>query len=195
MLATNRQKKVLNFFKKSYDRDIKDIISNLKKDIFEWEKWEKYIYYTNDFDTTSEELINFDMTLLKDIELPNDWQKEKERKKKLYIKEQAKIEIKQIDNNSYYDSSPLDINFKNKRFVLTGGFSSGKKSDIEKSIKNLGGITASKISLKTDYLVQGTKDKDNLNNSIATAIDNRKNYGIPAIILEIDLIEELEANS
>lgn len=49
----------------------------------------------------------------------------------------------------------LHSQFSGKRFVISGVFESFSREDLKKEIEDLGGIIASSISSKTDYLVAG----------------------------------------
>lgn len=49
----------------------------------------------------------------------------------------------------------LHSQFSGKRFVVSGVFESFSREDLKKEIEDLGGIIASSISSKTDYLVAG----------------------------------------
>jgi DNA ligase (NAD+) len=49
----------------------------------------------------------------------------------------------------------LHSHFSGKRFVVSGVFESFSREDLKKEIEDLGGIIASSISSKTDYLVAG----------------------------------------
>ena len=199
MLATNRQKKVLRFF--NIDFSISTTqgqagleIDNIKKNPEKWKEWEKYCFLTNDYSQDSDELKKFNKTELKELQLPNNWDLKKGKEQ--YIENKVQQELENEPTNSPFDNPQPNIEFKEKKFVLSGNFSYGSKKECENKIKEQGGIISKSISSKTDYLILGGKGNSdykhgNYGSKVVKAMESRSNYGVPAIISEEHWTSEL----
>ena len=78
MNATNRQKKILNFFKIRYSPSISVgaagwEIAAIREDEGNRERWRRYLYLTRDFDFESPALKEFREEDLENIKIPEDW--------------------------------------------------------------------------------------------------------------------------
>lgn len=199
LLATNRQKKVLQFFNINFSINTTQgqaglEIDNIKKTPEKWKEWEKYCFLTSDFSKDCEELKEFDKNTLKKVQLPNDWNLK--NMKKQYIESKVQQELENEPTNSPFDNPQPSIEFKGRKFVLSGNFSYGSKKECENKIKEHGGIISKSISSKTDYLILGSEGSSdykhgNYGSKIVKAMDSRSNYGVPAIISEEHWSSEL----
>ena len=88
-----------------------------------------------------------------------------------------------------------DVLIEGNTFVLTGTFVSGKRADVERLLKDLGGLTGKNVTNTTKYLVIGIIGSDNWIHSsfgrkIEKAVDLRegKDTGI-CIISEEHLMQ------
>ena len=192
LLATNRQKKVLQFYKIEFSENITQgeigqIIHALKNDYEKWKEWEKYCFYTDDYDKHSEHLKKFDVNKLKDITLPKDWNHEKAEQE--YIEKEIAKQLDKEPDNSPFDKPQPIIEFTDRKFVLSGNFLYGTKKECENEITERGGIINKGVSSATDYLLIGSKGSPDYKHGsygskIVKAMDLRSNYGVPAIISE-----------
>lgn len=193
ILATDRQKKVLNFYGIKLSSNATQgkagaEIDKIKKDPTKWIEWKKYCFYTNDFNDGNDQLKEFDRDKLKNIVIPDNWDLEKQKQK--YIEEKVKILLKNEVDHSPFDNPQPNIEFKGRKFVLSGKFAScDSKSKCESEIKKHGGTISSSVSSKTDYLILGGEGSpdykhDTYGSKVVKAMNLRSNYGIPAIISE-----------
>jgi len=199
LLATNRQKKVLQFFNISFEKNLTQgqaglEIDRIKQIPKKWEKWEKYCFLMDDYNQDSDELKKFNKNELMKVQLPNDWDLEKMKQKS--IENKSLQQLKNELNHSPFDNPQPSIEFKGRRFVLSGNFLYGSKKECEDKIKEYGGIISNSISSKTDYLILGDGGSSDYKhgkygNKVVKAIDLRSNYGVPAIISETHWQQEL----
>ena len=199
LLATNRQKKVLQFFNIDFSINITQGKAGLKIDEIKqipekWNEWQKYCFLTNDFNQDSDQLKEFNQMELKEVQLPNNWDLKK--MKEQYIENKVQQELKNEPTNSPFDNPQPSIEFKGRKFVLSGNFSFGSKKECENKKKEHGGIISKSISSKTDYLVLGSDGSSdykhgNYGSKVVKAMESRSNYGVPAIISEEHWTAEL----
>ena len=199
LLATNRQKKVLRFFNITFSINITQgqaglEIGKIKQDYEKWNKWEKYCFLTNDFNQDSDELKEFNPMKLKEVQLPNDWNLKKMQEQ--YDENKVQQELENEPTNSPFDNPQPSIEFKGRKFVLSGKFSYGSKKECENRIKEHGGSISKSISSKTDYLVLGSEGSSDYKHGyygskVVKAMKSRSNYGVPAIISEEHWTAEL----
>ena len=199
ILATNRQKKVLRFFNIDFLINITQgqaglEIDNIKQIPDKWNEWEKYCFLTNDFSQDSDELKKFNKTVLKEVQLPNNWDYKK--MKEQYIESKVQQELENEPTHSPFDNPQPSIGFKGRKFVLSGNFSYGNKKEYEIEITKRGGIISKSISSKTDYLIVGSEGSSDYKHGdygtkVVKAMDLRSNYGVPAIISEEHCKSEL----
>jgi len=192
LLATNRQKKVLRFFNIDFGSILTQgqaglEIDKIKQSPKKWEEWEKYCFLTNDFNQDSDELKIYDKNKLSKVQLPSDWNLKKIKQK--FIEDKAHEQLEETPDHSPFDNPPSKIEFKGRKFVLSGNFSYGNKHECENKIKEYGGIISKSVSSKTDYLILGNEGSPDYKHGkygskVVKAMDLRSNYGVPAIISE-----------
>lgn len=191
MKATNRQKKILRFFKIPFYPNISMgaagwEISDLMKDSECREQWRRYLYLTKDFDSDNDQLKSFDEEEFANIEVPKDWSSSESLKK---FREELVANV--LADNSPFDQPQPHVEFKNKSFMFTGKFSFGTRKACQLVVIEHGGYAPSKkvVSREIDYLVigvQGSVDWKNgsYGNKIEKAILSRREHGAPSIISE-----------
>ena len=84
---------------------------------------------------------------------------------------------------------PPSLRLDRGLFVFSGRFAFGPRKECQRATVDLGGLTAPRITMKTDYLVIGTfVSRDWIHSSfgrkIEKAVQYRKKRGRPAIISE-----------
>lgn len=93
--------------------------------------------------------------------------------------------VNPVKSNSIFVPNDYPIEFKDKKFVITGEFSCGKtRNQIENIIISKGGKVTKKVSGKTDYLIVGNQGSE---------FWSQGNYGSKiqdAIDLKINIIKE-----
>lgn len=157
--ATNRQKKVLKFFDCFEPEFNKGQASVEIFKIFRNEKfrehWNRYLFLTEDFGSDDDEIRKFDYETVAMTVVPEGWVPE-------HRKSQPGRKFRDIENvldilkeGVPFDDPVPEIIFRNKRFCLTGTFSSGKRIECEAQVTAKGGFCSSKPSSLTDYLVVG----------------------------------------
>lgn len=80
------------------------------------------------------------------------------------------------------------LSLQNKKFVLSGDFSSGSKTDIKEQVEKSGGIVVSSVSKKVDYVVVGSLGSDaysfgNYGTKVKKAMELQAE-GVPISIIE-----------
>lgn len=191
MNATNRQKKVLNFFGISgADKMSLGMAGLMIDEIFSDEEarhlWDKYLYVTSDFDRLSPELKPHAIEELKAVEIPPTWNRVKEEKK---ANDSFVAAI--VEKGSPFDFPEPEIEWKGRIFVLTGNFLAGKKGECALAIERLEGIVAGDLTASTDYLIVGAKGNPSYSEAakgygqkVKTAIIRREEFGRPAVVTE-----------
>ncbi len=187
--ATNRQKKVLRLFRIKFHESITSgaagwEIGTIFSDKNNVERWRKYLFLTNDFDSESGQLLQYQEDELERIELPEDWNASKAVQA---FREEIAAQI--LASESPYDNPQPNIVFTGHFFCFTGKFNFGPRKACEALIKQKGGIVSKGVSGGLDFLVIGTQGspawkRGNYGSKIEKAIILRREHGKPAIISE-----------
>ncbi len=149
------------------------------------ERWEKYVYLTEDYGQDLE-LKPFDSKDLDALVLPSEWNERDEIQN--WKDEQVQNEMG--EDESPYDKPEPAIEFEGKTFMFTGKFSFGKRTDCGAAVESKGGIASKSKSPSTaDYLVIGENGsslwkKGNYGAKIEEAILTRAKKGSPVIVGE-----------
>jgi hypothetical protein len=187
--ASNRQKKLLRFFKippgisaGAAGWEIAGIMSNEECR----ERWRRYLYFTKDFDSDSDQLKPFDEADLESLEVPDGWSDSEAVQQ---FKDELVAAI--LEDESPFDRPQPRVVFKGRSFIFTGKFSYGTRGACQEAVIARGGSAPNKqsISRLLDYLVIGEEGshawkKGSYGNKIEAAILSRRDYGSPAIISE-----------
>lgn len=188
--ATNRQKKVLRFFRLDFHDSISNgaagwEIGSLFSNPVNVERWKKYLFLTKDFGGDTDELLQYSEEQLKTLVLPTGWS--------------ARREEEEIVERLLHDASPFDvpepqITFHRASFCFTGKFDFGSRSKCEAAVTVKGGRAAAGVTNDLDYLVVGTQGNPNWNygaygDKIKRAVFNRRLVGKPAIVSERHWVE------
>ncbi len=190
-LATNRQKKILRFFKVPFGPRLSAgaaglEIAALMRDDLNLGKWKKYLYLTRDFDSDSDQLKPFSPSDLDQTEVPEDWSAgEAGAEFREHLVE------KMLSEQSPFDDPPPPISFRDKTFMLTGEFEYGSRKDCQRAVTARGGLISDqkKVSHRIDFLVVGSIGnkgwkKGSYGNKIESAVLARREFGTPAIVTE-----------
>jgi len=199
MSATNRQRKVLQFFKipgwkeKSFE-EASGIITQLFANRSSEKLYDRYVYFTQDFERDSDELKPFTEADLFAVKIPPGWDRRKEEKK---ANDQRIAEV--VSKNGPFDIPPPVIEWEGSMFVLTGRFAFGSKKVCEEAISKKGGQVYSDVNSETDFLVVGEKGNaafseanSGYGEKVKAAITKRNEFGRPQIITEKHWRESLE---
>lgn len=191
MKATNRQKKLLRFFKIHFSPNISmgaagwEIGSLMENELFR-ERWHKYLYITKDFGSDTDQLKPFDEEKLANIQIPEDWSASDSKQEFL-----DELVAHELIDNSPFDLPQPQVVISNKSFMFTGKFSYGTRKACQLAVTKHGGYAPSKksVSQEIDYLIIGTEGSKTwkrgaYGNKIEGAIIARREYGTPAIISE-----------
>jgi NAD-dependent DNA ligase len=112
------------------------------------------------------------------------------------IANQIKLETADINISGHCTSDP-NIDFDGKTFCVTGVLKSGKRSELESVISDLGGIPTKSVTKNTDYLIVG----DNGNQAwafacygrkVEKALEMRKDGHQICLVHEYDFIDTVE---
>ena len=189
--ATSRQKKVMRFFgipfgPKLSVRAAGVRIGELMADEANREKWRKYLFLTQDFDSDSDQLKPFPSTDLDAVKVPEGWSGQR-----AIAEFQQGVAAKIVREESPLDHPQPKVVFKGKTFLFTGNFAFGSRKECQKAVSLRGGIPSDQkqVSHLIDYLVVGSEgskawSKGNYGNKIESAILARRQHGTPAIISE-----------
>ena len=189
--ATNRQKKVLRFFGLPFGPNLSVgaaglMIGESLADEVNREKWQKYLFLTQDFDSDSEHLKPFSFADLDALKIPDGWSGQQAIAE---FKEELAAKI--VREESPFDQPPPRVVFKGKSFLFTGQFEFGSRKECQKAVIMRGGIASDRkqVSHLIDYLVVGSVgskvwSKGSYGNKIESAILARRQHGTPAIISE-----------
>ena len=199
--ATNRQKKILRFFGVPFSRNISVgaagfEIGNLMADEANREKWRKYLFLTQDFDSDSDQLKAFPPAELDAVEVPEGWSAQHA------IEDfQGELAASIIREKSPYDDPEPEVVIKGKTFLFTGQFAFGSRKECQKAVALRGGIATDQKqpSLMVDYLVIGSEgskawSKGTYGNKIEAAILARRQHGKPSIISEQHWVAALKGD-
>ena len=199
MNATNRQKKLLRFFKIHFSPKISvgaagwEIGFIMENEEYR-EQWRRYLYLTKDFDSDTDQLKPFDKGELASIEVPEDWSA-------LESMQQFRDELvaHKLTDTSPFDQPQPQVEFSGRSFIFTGKFSYGTRKTCQLAVTERGGYAPSKkfVSREIDYLVIGAEGskvwkRGSYGNKIERAILARREHGAPAIISEEHWTSHLE---
>ena len=138
--ASNRQRKKLRLFGVKFPAGITSAAAGVQIDVLmqfkeNFDRWEKYLYLTKDFDNDSPELKDFDRGKLDSVEIPEGWSAKSEQREV-----RANIVRKQLEEGSPFDNPPPDVVFSGKKFMFTGKLTFGKRSACQAAVEAEGGI-------------------------------------------------------
>lgn len=199
--ASNKQIRALRFFGLYEDGQkltqgqagfIIGLVDKGKKEL-----WEKYKYFTNDIDNSTDLLRHYELEVLRQLELPDDWCSIKD----VNVEEIAisdTLEATDDLEDILFDNPPPNVIYPGYYFTFTGECNFGKRKDCEKAVVQRGGLVSG-ISFKTDYLIIGSKGskswkKGTFGNKIIEAFGLKNRYGKIAIIKESYWVESLSNN-
>ncbi len=189
--ASNRQLKLMRFFgapvAEGISTDVaKRVISDILADPANRERWDKYVYLTNDVSSESAYPKPFDSAALQGVIVPRGWyaaRAEREYREKMA----AKI----LQSESLYDAPQPVVVFKDRIFVLTGRFEFGAQAFCEQAVLDRGGLIPEpdQVSHVLDYLVVGAKGSkqwkwSGYSSKIEAAVVERRIHGKPAVVTE-----------
>lgn len=187
--ATNRQKKVLRFFKIVFSPEISKgaagwEIGRLFVKDGEKDKWKKYVYLTGDDGDETDQLQDYDPSVLEEMDLPEQAPSRQGRGKTNLTED----EVAAIAESPFDDPQP-EITFSEALFVFTGKLSFGSRKEWRQAVIEKGGTVEDIITTSADYLVVGEKGnpqwkRDSYGRKIEKAINFRRNHGKPAIVRE-----------
>jgi DNA ligase (NAD+) len=200
--ATNRQRKLLRFFGHEIGsntsaglagRRIDELMADTQNVLL----WEKYIYLTGDFDSDTDQVKPFSKADLDKVVLPQDW-----NRKNAITNFKQEIVANALAADSPFDKPAPDVTFKGRRFLFTGEFDFGSRSQCSKAVISLGGSVANQklASRSIDYLVVGNTGNESWSsktygNKIESAVLCRKEHGKPAIVSEDHWLKALKLAS
>ena len=198
-LASNRQKKILKFFGMPFTVRLSAgaagyEIKKLMADDANRERWRKYVFITQDYDSTSDELKTYDSAKLDSVVVPEDWSSSGAVAE--YRKEFAADLLR---DQSPYDEPQPPIVFVDRVFVFTGKFGFGSRDACQQEVIRRGGRTQNAVSRTVDYLVIGEEGstawrEGGYGNKIENAVLARRECGMPAIVSEAHWVEALSRN-
>lgn len=189
--ATNRQRKVLEFFgiwvsPKLTIGAANWEIGSLFADEGNRELWRRYVFVTGDLGTDSDALLPYDLDDLRRAQLPEGWSVTAERAKLL-----DELLAVEMADGSPFDAPAPDVVIEGSEFMFTGKFSFGSRTACERAVIERGGRAPAKRrpTMETDYLVVGTEGsahwkRDAYGSKIEGAVLMRREHGAPAIISE-----------
>jgi NAD-dependent DNA ligase len=189
--ASNRQLKALRFFGLPVENAIsteaarREIARLLEREQDKL-RWDKYVYLTRDFDSSSAELKDFDPEALSRVVLPEDWTATKAERE--YREEMA---ARILETRAVYDEPRMPMIFKDHVFLFTGKFTLGTRELCERIVRERGGLVPeSDYILHTiDYLVVGNEGsqrwkRGTYGSKIEAAVVERQIHGKPTIVTE-----------
>ena len=138
--ASNRQKKLLRFFGVKFSPSISLgaagwEIEALFSDPDNRDLWSKYLYKTNDLDSTSEFVVPVDRMQLQSVIVPTDW-----NASRAIYEFRADLAGKIFQDESPYDIPEPQIAFQSAVFMFTGKFSYGSRDQCQTTTTSKGGI-------------------------------------------------------
>ena len=170
------------------------MISELLADEANREKWRKYLFLTQDFDSDSDQLKPFSSADLDVVNVPEGWSSQQAIAE---FKEELAAKI--VRKDSPFDQPPPRVIFKGKSFLFTGQFAFGSRKECQNAVALHGGIASDQkqVSHLIDYLVVGLEgskawSKGSYGNKIESAILARRQHGTPAIISEMHWVAALK---
>lgn len=196
--ASNRQKKLLRFFDIPFSANITtgaagwEIATIMMNDECR-DRWRRYLFLTEDFDSDTDSLKPFDKTALQAVQIPEGWSSSEAFRK---------FRDELVDN-ILHDESPFDLPqppvlFPKRTFIFTGKFAFGTRKACQDAVVSRDGSAPDQksVSHSIDYLVIGTEGskawrRGTYGNKIEDAILSRREYGTPAIISEAHWVAAL----
>ena len=187
MRATNRQKKLLRFFRTPFSPNISVgaagwEIGGLMQNEEYREQWRRYLYLTKDFDSDTDELKPFDESEMANTQVPEDWS---------LSEAMHQVVVSELADASPFDQPQPPVEFTGRSFIFTGKFSYGTRKACQSAVTDRGGYAPSQkyVSQEIDYLVIGAEGskvwkRGSYGNKIEAAILARREHGSPAIISE-----------
>ena len=189
--ASNRQKKLLRFFGRSFSANISAgaagwEIADIMSDEDRRERWRRYVFLTKDFDSNTDSLKPFDPAMLGAVQVPEGWS----------TSEAVRRFQDELVDDILHDESPFDrpqpaVSFAKRVFVFTGKFGFGTRKACQDAVIARGGSApdVKSVSHLVDYLVIGVEGskawrRGTYGNKIEDAVLSRRKYGSPAIISE-----------
>jgi hypothetical protein len=191
MRATNRQKKLLRFFRTPFSPNISVgaagwEIGGLMQNEEYREQWRRYLYLTKDFDSDTDELKPFDGREMANIQVPEDWSSSE-----AMHQFRDELVVSELADASPFDQPQPPVEFNGRSFIFTGKFSYGTRKSCQSAVTDRGGYAPSQkyVSPEIDYLVIGAEGskvwkRGSYGNKIEAAILARREHGSPAIISE-----------
>ncbi len=191
MRASNRQRKILTFFKVSHSAELSIgaagwEIAQILEIPENRDLWRRYVYLTNDFDCTSSELKSYTEADFQSVQIPDDWSASAAAKE---FREE--IVAGELADHSPFDLPEPEIEFCGRAFLFTGKFSFGTRKQCQSEVASRGGRAPSlkNVNSEIDYLVIGNKGnsmwkKGSYGIKIEEAVFLRRGSGRPAIISE-----------
>ncbi|MCX6873579.1 MAG: BRCT domain-containing protein [Verrucomicrobia bacterium] len=185
--ASNRQRKLLRFFEIPFGPNISAgaagwHIGWLMADEPSRERWERYLYLTGDFDSTSDQLMPFAPAQLEAVRIPAGWNSEQAR---------SDVAAKIMTEQTPFDFPQPEVHFAGQVFIFTGKFEFGSRKQCQDAVIACGGKApdSKSVSHDVDYLVIGTQGsprwkRGSFGNKIENGILARRDFGSPAIISE-----------
>jgi NAD-dependent DNA ligase len=150
------------------------------------ERWNKYVYLTNDVSSESPNLQPYDPVELKAVTLPKDCTAAK-AEREYREREAAKI----LKDRDPFDAPQPPVLFDGRIFLFTGEFEFGSRARCEQAVRERDGVIPKnkEVSHVIDYLVVGAKGSARWKHKtygakIEAAVVERHIHGKPAIITE-----------
>ncbi len=185
---SNRQLKVYRFFGMSVPEGLSSLqaartIKALLADLGNMERWNKYIYLTDDLTSESPDLKPFDPAALARMDLPPGWTSQKAEQK---YREETGAHL--LKDGVPYDEPPIVV-FKDRIFAFTGGCEFGTRTRCEDAVRSRDGEVSSWVTHVVDYLVVGPRRSKlwshrSYGSKIEAAVVERSIHRKPAIITE-----------
>lgn len=189
--ASNRQKKLLRFFKVPFSPNISAgaagwEIAGIMSSEEGREQWHRYLILTSDFASDTDILKPFDMAALRAVQIPAGWSSSDALR---HFRDELVADI--LNDESPFDRPQPKVLFTKRTFMFTGKFTFGTRKACQEAVIAHGGSAPDlkSVSYLIDYLVIGTEGsktwrKGTYGNKIEDAILSRRDSGTPAIISE-----------
>lgn len=191
MNATNRQKKLLNFFGVPFSPNLSEgaagwEIGAIMAEEENRDAWRRYLFLTRDFDSGSPIPVECDAEELARVEIPDEWSASEEMRRF-----NNEIVGREVAEAGPFDIPEPIVRFRGSSFLFTGKFDFGTRKECQNAVIDQGGSAPSGVSASRaiDYLVigcGGSKSwaKSSYGRKIEAAILSRREHGKPSIISE-----------
>lgn len=161
------------------------------------ERWNRYVYLTNDVTSASAQVMPFDAAALDGVSLPPNWNAS------VAEREYREVTAKHIlQSRALYDTPAPRIVFLESVFLFTGRFIFGSRAECENAVVIRGGVVPDldDVSHVVDYLVVGACGGDWWKNGmygakLEAAVVERQLHQRPAIIAETHWCRWLKMNA